>query len=327
MQSFVAGDDTHESSRCAADDMELGPFRGLTGPKRLWIAALFWLVGGWAGLHRLYLGDQPRCLLVGWLEDGWRLASMVDAANGRGARQGAGEYPTRVVRPLRRTTHAAFVRNRVSNTKYGNSKLQMWLLFFPLSLHEQMKYFTNRYFTLIAVLQLDSYITPTHPATTWIPLLVIFLFTAVRELVDDRQRLAGDTVANERTYHVASAASKPAAAASPDGVESHCALPAGAAGFRAVAAQDIQVGDIVVVKCDEEVPCDMVLLRYVKRAACRGNRPCIYFGERHRQRHRDSEAQGRRRHMRDGHSSTQDTVAPRTRKHPGHGSTKAQRAC
>ena len=37
---------------------ELGPFRGLNGPKRLWIAYVFWLLGGWAGLHRLYLGDH-----------------------------------------------------------------------------------------------------------------------------------------------------------------------------------------------------------------------------------------------------------------------------
>jgi hypothetical protein len=40
------------------EDMELGPFRGLVGPKKLWIAVLFWLVGGWMGLHRLYLDDH-----------------------------------------------------------------------------------------------------------------------------------------------------------------------------------------------------------------------------------------------------------------------------
>ena len=137
----------------------------------------------------------------------------------------------------------------------------MWLLFFPLSLNEQMKYFTNRYFTLIAVLQLDSYITPTHPATTWIPLLVIFLFTAVRELVDDRQRLFGDTQANQRTYHVASAASKPASGVPRgEGGDDAGAVLAVTSGFHLVAAQDIQVGDVVMVGCDDEVPCDMVLL-------------------------------------------------------------------
>jgi hypothetical protein len=43
-----------------------------------------------------------------------------------------------------------------------------------------------------ALLQLDAYITPTHPATTWIPLLVIFLATAIRELYDDLNRLKND---------------------------------------------------------------------------------------------------------------------------------------
>ena len=111
------------SSSCVDDNMELGPFRGLDGPKRLWVAALCWIVGGWAGLHRLYLGDQPKCLLMGWLADGWRLSAMVDVANGKKARGGGEE--TRVVQPLSRATHAAFPKNRVSNTKYGNTKLQV----------------------------------------------------------------------------------------------------------------------------------------------------------------------------------------------------------
>jgi hypothetical protein len=52
-----------------------------------------------------------------------------------------------VVQPLRRATH--FASNRVSNTKYGSTATRIWLCFFPLSVYEQMHYFTNRYFTFI----------------------------------------------------------------------------------------------------------------------------------------------------------------------------------
>ncbi len=66
----VKKDDEHEFGQLEHDEglgvgkgkrkgeEELGPFRGLNGPKRLWIAYVFWLLGGWAGLHRLYLGDH-----------------------------------------------------------------------------------------------------------------------------------------------------------------------------------------------------------------------------------------------------------------------------
>jgi hypothetical protein len=48
--------------------------------------------------------------------------------------------------------------------------------------------YTNRYFLFIAILQLDSYLTPANPLTTWIPLIIIMGFTAARELADDRLR-------------------------------------------------------------------------------------------------------------------------------------------
>jgi len=152
-----------KSDRVIADEIEQrdssdrkefdGPFRGLVGPKRLWVTALFWLFGGWAGLHRLYLGDSVGAKtmlltcgrgIVGWLADGFRLASMVRAANGESSQHVTDEALTRIVRPLTAASNAAFAKNQVSNTKYGTTEMQMWVQFFPLSLHEQMKYFTNR---------------------------------------------------------------------------------------------------------------------------------------------------------------------------------------
>jgi phospholipid-translocating ATPase len=60
----------------------------------------------------------------------------------------------------------------------------------------------NRYFLLIACLQLIKTITPVNPLTTWAPLVIIFGITAVKELVDDLGRRRGDNAANTRLYTV-----------------------------------------------------------------------------------------------------------------------------
>jgi phospholipid-translocating ATPase len=60
----------------------------------------------------------------------------------------------------------------------------------------------NLYFLMIACLQLWSYITPVDPASTWVPLLVIFSISAIKEAVDDYRRYLSDKKANERLYWV-----------------------------------------------------------------------------------------------------------------------------
>jgi hypothetical protein len=60
----------------------------------------------------------------------------------------------------------------------------------------------NRYFLLIACLQLIKDITPVNPLTTWLPLIVIFGITAIKELTDDLGRRKADVAANSREYHV-----------------------------------------------------------------------------------------------------------------------------
>ncbi len=55
-----------------------------------------------------------------------------------------------------------FPRNRISNTKYSV------ISFLPKNLIEQFSQNMNRYFLLIAVLQLFRAITPVDPITTWV---------------------------------------------------------------------------------------------------------------------------------------------------------------
>jgi len=121
--------------------------------------------------------------------------------------------------------------NRISNTKYS------LLNFLPKNLWEQFRRFMNQYFLLIACLQLWSLITPVNPASTWGPLIIIFAVSATKEAWDDYNRYISDKQANEKEVWVVK-----------NGARKH------------IQAQDICVGNIVWVRENEEVPCDLVLL-------------------------------------------------------------------
>jgi len=121
--------------------------------------------------------------------------------------------------------------NRISNTKYT-----LWN-FLPKNLWEQFRRFMNQYFLLIACLQLWSLITPVNPASTWGPLIFIFAVSATKEAWDDYNRYISDKQANEKEVWIVK-----------NGSRKH------------TQAQDIRVGNIVWIRENEEVPCDLVLL-------------------------------------------------------------------
>jgi phospholipid-translocating ATPase len=60
----------------------------------------------------------------------------------------------------------------------------------------------NIYFLIIACLQLWSVISPVDPASTWVPLAIIFAISAIKEAVDDIKRYLNDKQANQRRYDV-----------------------------------------------------------------------------------------------------------------------------
>ncbi|CAH2046506.1 unnamed protein product [Thlaspi arvense] len=121
--------------------------------------------------------------------------------------------------------------NRISNRKYT-----LWN-FLPKNLWEQFSRFMNQYFLLIACLQLWSLITPVNPASTWGPLIFIFAVSASKEAWDDYHRYLSDKKANEKEVWIVK-----------EGNKKH------------IQAQDIQVGNIVWLRENDEVPCDLVLL-------------------------------------------------------------------
>ncbi|KAK6919103.1 P-type ATPase, N-terminal [Dillenia turbinata] len=147
------------------------------------------------------------------------------------------------------STKDLYCDNRISNRKYTIVN------FLPKNLWEQFSRFMNQYFLLIACLQLWSLITPVNPASTWGPLIFIFAVSATKEAWDDYNRYLSDKKANEKEVWVLR-----------HGIKKH------------IQAQDIHVGNLVWLRENDEVPCDLVLigtsdpqgLCYVETAALDG---------------------------------------------------------
>ncbi|KAG4384523.1 hypothetical protein GLYMA_13G295100v4 [Glycine max] len=129
------------------------------------------------------------------------------------------------------SSHDIYCDNRISNRKYTV------LNFLPKNLWEQFSRFMNQYFLLIACLQLWPLITPVNPVSTWGPLIFIFAVSASKEAWDDYNRYLSDNKANEKEVWVVK-----------KGIKKH------------IQAQDIHVGNIVWLRENDEVPCDLVLI-------------------------------------------------------------------
>jgi hypothetical protein len=152
---------------------------------------------------------------------------------------------SRVVHLSNPQRNAQFGDNRICNTKYT------LLSFLPKNFAEQFSLNMNRYFLLIAVLQLNRTITPVSPVTTWAPLLILFGISAVKEASDDLWRHRADRRANERPVRVL----RPSSAS----------LSSSSSVYAEAQAQSLCVGDIVVLQRDDEIPADMCLLKCVER--------------------------------------------------------------
>ena len=130
------------------------------------------------------------------------------------------------------THHPQFPNNTVVNTKYT------LMNFLPKTLIDQFRRSINQYFLIIALLQLNDKLTPVHPATTWGPLGVVLAISIAKELVDDRRRRLADRAQNQRLYTVCRRGK-----------------------LQKVMSAELHVGDVLLIKQDEEIPADMVVLK------------------------------------------------------------------
>ncbi len=126
----------------------------------------------------------------------------------------------------------AYPVNMTRNQKYS------LLTFVPVVLFNQFKYFYNLYFLLIAISQLFERLRVTYMFVSVAPLVFVLLVTMLKEASDDHSRYVRDKAANSQLY----------TRLTPDGpVE----VPSG----------EIVVGDLILVRKDQRIPADMVLLR------------------------------------------------------------------
>eukprot|EP00164_Ancoracysta_twista_P002940 GFYU01003912.1.p1 GENE.GFYU01003912.1~~GFYU01003912.1.p1 ORF type:complete len:1114 (+),score=366.13 GFYU01003912.1:120-3461(+) len=134
--------------------------------------------------------------------------------------------------------------NGKSNNKVVTQKYTKYNFVFKVLL-QQFSRHMNRYFLLIACLQLIREITPVEPITTWGPLGLVLLIAAFREAVDDLGRRKADKIANNRIVTAV--------------VEDK---------LQEIAAQEVRLGSIVFLESDAEVPCDLALLQTSNEGYC-----------------------------------------------------------
>ena len=124
--------------------------------------------------------------------------------------------------------------NRIETSKYNI------FTFLPKNLKEQFAKLNNVYFLIIGALEMiDEISTSEGMPVIWLPLVVIVLITALKDLLEDLQRHKSDRAENERKV-----------------------LKLGPNGsFEAVHWEELRVGEIIKVLQDEYFPADMILLR------------------------------------------------------------------
>lgn len=137
------------------------------------------------------------------------------------------------------------VKSSTLSNEWRTSRYTL-LTFLPKNLIEQFSRLANFYFLILALLQIFLPFSPVGPATSLLPLIFVVLASSVKVAYEDYLRHQVDKEVNNRT----------------------CQL------YRnkrlvATRSKDIKVGDIVYVRNNEEIPCDLVLL-----AVCNNDERC-----------------------------------------------------
>ncbi|XP_020805217.1 probable phospholipid-transporting ATPase IF [Drosophila serrata] len=147
-----------------------------------------------------------------------------------------GKKKTKVDPPLRIKIggiegHRKQSLNRVTTTKYN------WLTFLPLNFYEQFRRAVYFYFLIITIV--SFFVNDTiSPLVSLLPLLFVMIITALKEGLEDFSRSKSDKLVNTAKVTVIR-----------NGKE------------EVIASQFVIPGDLVVVRNDGDVPCDLVLLQ------------------------------------------------------------------
>ncbi|KAL1305891.1 hypothetical protein AAFC00_004037 [Neodothiora populina] len=121
--------------------------------------------------------------------------------------------------------------NHVSTAKYN------FATFLPKFLFEQFSKYANLFFLFTAILQQIPNVSPTSRYTTIVPLGIVLLVSAAKELIEDSRRKSQDRQLNTSKGRILKGST-----------------------FQDAKWIDIAVGDVVRVESEESFPADLVLL-------------------------------------------------------------------
>lgn len=124
-----------------------------------------------------------------------------------------------------------YVDNHVSTAKYNFAS------FLPKFLIEQFSKIANVFFLFTAALQQIPNLSPTNQYTTIIPLVMVLMVSAGKELIEDHRRKTADSALNNSKARVLRGSS-----------------------FQDTKWINVAIGDIVRVESEEPFPADLVLL-------------------------------------------------------------------
>ena len=124
-----------------------------------------------------------------------------------------------------------YADNHVSTAKYNAAT------FLPKFLYEQFSKYANLFFLFTAIIQQIPNISPTNRYTTIVPLGIVLMVSAGKEMVEDNRRKSSDRQLNRSPARVLRGTR-----------------------FEDVKWIDVRVGDIVRVESEESFPADIVLL-------------------------------------------------------------------
>lgn len=144
-------------------------------------------------------------------------------------------YPARSIFLNSHISHSS-PKNLLKNNKYNV------ITFVPKILYQQFKYFFNLYFLGITISQCIPILRVGLLFTYIAPLVLVLAVTMIKEFVDDIQRVVRDRAVNREKYQRLRIDAKTI-----NDVEQ-------------VMAQDISVGDILVLRSGQRVPTDCVIL-------------------------------------------------------------------
>lgn len=136
-----------------------------------------------------------------------------------------------------RNSSSKFPSNAISNAKYNP------VLFIPVILYEQFKFFFNLYFLLVALSQIIPALRIGYLSSYIVPLAFVLTVTMMKEAGDDITRRKRDSEQNNERYEVLNR------------------LSSITQDVTTIQSKNLKVGDLVRLHKDRRIPADMILLQ------------------------------------------------------------------